>query len=318
MNATDLSRALRRGLTTLACRRLPPLVAQKVRGLIYPVAMAYDDDCRFETRGKTGASFGGRTGDYYSYCFWAHGYYEWRLWAIALAVCEPGDTIVEIGANVGTETIGFADIVGPRGRVVAFEPLPELFSQLSESIRRNRFEHVDLWPFAVGDACRIMSFTLPTQDNSGLGHFSVDGESSQASLPVQCVRLDDLATCLGPARLLLADIEGAEPAMLRGGRSYIARHRPYLVLEVHAKNLTRYGLAIADVVRELDRLDYEPRIIGRFGFKPIELHTSELSNWFCCPRSETATFERVESLMLRCGLRPFVGRLNPLSFARRA
>ena len=58
------------------------------------------------------------------YPFAVHGYFYCTAWGITLAIFAPGDTIVEVGANVGTETIGFSDIVGRSGRVIAFEPVP--------------------------------------------------------------------------------------------------------------------------------------------------------------------------------------------------
>ena len=40
-----------------------------------------------------------------------------------------GDVILEVGANVGTETVSYADIVGPDGIVHAFEPVPSNVSR---------------------------------------------------------------------------------------------------------------------------------------------------------------------------------------------
>lgn len=54
----------------------------------------------------------GTTRDFHLHVLAIHGYYDWRVLVIAGAICSQGDTIVEVGANVGTETLGFADIVG--------------------------------------------------------------------------------------------------------------------------------------------------------------------------------------------------------------
>src|SRR5690606_10295851 len=116
---------IRLSLAQTLCRYLPPILSQRVRSKIYPISVAYSDDYQFSVQSLTGSMFESRTSEYHGYKFAVHGYLYWRAWAIALAICEPGDTIIEIGANIGTETVGFADIVGGEGRVFAFEPFPD-------------------------------------------------------------------------------------------------------------------------------------------------------------------------------------------------
>src|SRR4051795_3060909 len=106
------------------CTRMQPFGAGKVRSLLYPYERAQRDSCTFEIEAKTGSTFRGNTADFHAYPFAVSACGEWRNWAVALALCGPGDLIVEVGANVGTETVGFSDIVGAGGRVMAFEPSP--------------------------------------------------------------------------------------------------------------------------------------------------------------------------------------------------
>mgnify|MGYP001460480885 CR=1 FL=1 len=47
--------------------------------------------------------------------------------AIALALVSKGESIIEVGANIGTETVYYSDIVGSHGNVYAFEPFPPNF-----------------------------------------------------------------------------------------------------------------------------------------------------------------------------------------------
>jgi hypothetical protein len=89
------------------------------------------------------------------------GYLDWRLWAAAVALCEPGDTIVEAGANVGMETVGFSDIVGGDGKVVAFEPVPSSLDALRDSLLIARHRNVEMLPFALGDAELMARLEVP-------------------------------------------------------------------------------------------------------------------------------------------------------------
>lgn len=137
---------VRLAIAQRVCRNLPPLFAQRLRSVIYPFEQASRDDYEFIVRAQTGSIFKNTTSDYHAYPFSVHGYSDWRNWAIALALCSPGDTIVEVGANVGTETIGFADIVGSLGKVYAFEPLPSNLIALEDIMRLNQLQNVTILP----------------------------------------------------------------------------------------------------------------------------------------------------------------------------
>ena len=63
-----------------------------------------------------------------------HGFSDWRNIVVASTLCRQGDVIVEVGANIGTETISFLDIVGPRGEVLALEPDPNLIERLLRNL----------------------------------------------------------------------------------------------------------------------------------------------------------------------------------------
>lgn len=58
---------------------------------------------------------------------------------------EPGDTVVDIGANYGHFTLAAAAQVGRKGRVLAFEPNPVAFSRMSENLQLEAVEEVS-WP----------------------------------------------------------------------------------------------------------------------------------------------------------------------------
>ena len=55
---------------------------------------------------------------------------------------KPGDTVVDIGANIGSFTVLAASIVGPGGRVIALEPVSGTFARLQKNVGLNRLENV--------------------------------------------------------------------------------------------------------------------------------------------------------------------------------
>jgi FkbM family methyltransferase len=320
LRTTDPKMSLRMAVARTICGPLPPILAQRLRKWVYPEGAALRDDCHFVVRGVTGSPMKGHTGDYHAYRFGVHGYFEWRSLAIARALCEPGDVVLDVGANIGTESIGYADIVGPSGRVFAFEPLPTNLAVLAESARLHPFGNVTVLPVAVGERCETLRFTPPAvASDSGVGHLAAAGEDVAATIEVECVTLDSMADRLGPARAIFMDVEGAEMLALRGGRNYIAAQRPAIVLEADERWLARAGSSPSALAAELAGQSYRIFRISRLGLAPVdpeELGTQDAArwtNWLCLHEAEVWRAEGVRKLLRRCGLLPCIAGLNPLS-----
>src|SRR5512145_3343913 len=66
---------------------------------------------------------------------------------------QPGQKVIDIGANYGVYTLSMAHVVGPEGRVWAFEPATNTARLLAEGIASNGFSQVILEPSALSNAC---------------------------------------------------------------------------------------------------------------------------------------------------------------------
>lgn len=309
---------LRFALAQRLCRPLPPILAQRLRCWVYPRSRAFRDDWPFVVAAQTGSLLKGSTSDFHGYPFSVHGYFDWRNWAIARALCSRGDVIVEIGANVGTETVGFADIVGPSGKVFAFEPLPSNVAALKSTLRLNGQRNVTVLPLAVGDRAATSAFAIPPNKHaSGSGFVLCQGDPRDGrTIQVKCVTLDSLGEKIGPTRLVFVDAEGSEPAILRGGRTYVSRYRPDLVLEASPQLLARGGYRIDDLCTELAKLSYQAYRVSRLGLKkPAVCPTAKAANWLCLHESRLGAVKAVERSLRRCGLLPCLPGLNPLTRA---
>ncbi|MBT5263535.1 MAG: FkbM family methyltransferase [Rhodospirillaceae bacterium] len=146
---------------------------------------------------------------------------------------RPGDVVVDVGANVGTLAIPFAQMVGPDGRVVAFEAQPFVFQMLCTNFVLNQLTNVDAYPEAVSNESG--SFALAHGDYSGaevnLGAIEVTKYSVNANgSRVATVRLDDVVG-YDRVRLIKIDVEGMEGKVLDGARDLIARTRAMLYVE---------------------------------------------------------------------------------------
>jgi FkbM family methyltransferase len=322
-----ISPSARLRLARILCRHLQPFGAGKCRRLLYPEARAKEDHLDFVVRAQTGSLFAGSTADYHAYPFAIHGYSDWRLWAVALALCRAGDTIVEVGANVGTETVGYSDIVGPTGRVIAFEPVPVNRRAVKRNLQLLRNDNVSLLPYVVSDRCGTTQFATPPEGmSSGIGHVLGPNERQSqtvtyrderieaAVIEVECRTLDSLADELGHVRLIAVDAEGSELAILRGGVGLLGRAAPVLILEANPWHQVRAGADLTLLHAELKKLGYCAFEIGRLGLNQVT-NTEEqaVTNWLCLTNSQAHLAKGVERLLRRCALTPCLGHLNPLA-----
>jgi FkbM family methyltransferase len=139
---------------------------------------------------------------------------------------EGGDTVLDVGANIGYVTLLVADRVGPAGSVLAVEPEPTNYRLLSESVRRNGFDWVDLRRVALSDAPGRGSLNVHP---SNKGKHSLLGNGTGTSVAVDVTTLDELD--VPDVDLVKVDVEGAEPAVIRGGRDTLRDARPIVVTE---------------------------------------------------------------------------------------
>lgn len=178
------------------------------------------------------------------------GYWEFWLTRHFAEVIRPGDTVIDIGANLGYYTLLAADMVGPQGRVVAIEPNPEVFRRLSASIGVNGFasrvsaRNVALAgpgetgkrPFFVpAGEPKNGRFIGSTEDPERLERHGAVSEVALGQIDPQAFERVDF---------IKIDVEGAELAVLEHLRPVLEKFRPKVVCEVNFKR----GYGWEDVV----------------------------------------------------------------------
>jgi FkbM family methyltransferase len=293
---------------------IPPILAQRLRSILYPLMQARKDSIEFINYSKTGSIFKGNTNDFHAYPFSIHGYYEWRNIAIAKAVCQPGDEIIEVGANIGTETVGYADAVTKNGKVHAFEPIEKNLRVLKEIIRLNNFEHLLIYPYAVGNAKGIIKFVHPPVEMSGMGHvLGIDENPGNDVISLECYPLDFFASKISRLAAIFIDVEGFDLLVVRGAHKLIQLYRPVIVLEVSIQYMKRHNFIMQDITAELDQLNYTYYSIGRLGLAPINTQSTRSDNWVCIPNEKNMMIKGINEFLFYSGVFPFFGKLNPLS-----
>lgn len=166
--------------------------------------------------------------------------------SVEMAVMEryvgKGDLVLDIGARRGLFTAVLADLVGPDGRVDAFEPFPPNVAALRRLFDRR--PQVRVHDVALSGGHRTATLRVPlagSHPNTALG--SVEpGNGTGAGVAcveveVPCRRLDDaLADRLRPARFIKCDVEGHELAVFRGGARLLMADRPVVLTEIEQRH----------------------------------------------------------------------------------
>ena len=147
---------------------------------------------------------------------------------ILAQIIQPGMTVVEIGANMGTHSVDMARACAP-GRFYAFEPQPRLFQILCANLALNDIANA----FAYPDGCGAAEgeAVVPLVDYSQSGNFGGlalrDGDAP--GLKIRIRALDDMD--LPALGLLKVDVEGYEAEVIRGATQTIRRCRPVIYIE---------------------------------------------------------------------------------------
>jgi FkbM family methyltransferase len=160
------------------------------------------------------------------------GGWERHVEAAIVGALHPGNTVIDIGANVGYHTLAMAAAVGPEGKVHAFEANLDVTRLLRATMFVNGFSswrgigRVDVHPNAVLDRAGTVTLAA-APDHYGSGHVANALTAADYSKRVEVpgVTLDGFLAARGveTVDLVHMDIEGSEPLALQGGQKLIER-----------------------------------------------------------------------------------------------
>jgi FkbM family methyltransferase len=200
--------------------------------------------------------------------------YEKYMTACLSAFIEPGATVLDIGANVGTVSLPLSRLHGGNVHVVSFEPFPNTYSILFKNVTQNNAFNVVPLKMAVGDRNRKeislsdnlvippdfkdkkgKSTTIDLKKDNDTIHFGAIhvgvGETKTSMATVDELKLNISA--------MKVDVEGAEPLVFYGAKKTIKRCMPVIVFE-HNENIVsdemKKALNLTAAVATFDILQY--------------------------------------------------------------
>jgi FkbM family methyltransferase len=196
---------------------------------------------------------------------------------------RPGDIVCDIGANKGSFVYWLSSWVGD-GRVVAFEPQPELARNLANICRATGLGNVQVEAKAVDSHGGVAQLFLPRghQPGASLRQAAMEGEGF-TTLPVPVVALDDYFSASDKVTLLKIDVEGAELGVFRGAERILRQHAPLLVFECENRHLAPGK--VEHVFSHLEALGYQGSFVCGGEIVPLSqfdaaVHQRQDSEWF--------------------------------------
>lgn len=198
-----------------------------------------------------------------------------------LGLVEPGNVVIDVGANIGLTALRAAGRCGPAGRVIALEPDPLTFAKLTAALERNPLLRVEAHQVAVGETTGTLLLEVRDPHNLGMNRIS-----KQGTVPVEVTTIDRLVEQLELSRVdvIKVDTEGFEPNVLRGAAATIARHRPRLFLELDDGNLRDQGGSSASLLAQLDALGYDCTRCDGKSVTPADALVGAHTDLVCRPR----------------------------------
>ena len=203
--------------------------------------------------------------------------------ALLAAAVPAGGVVLEGGAYLGFVTVHAARAAGSDGRVIAFEPNPAVHALLRRNLDANGVATtVEIVPKALGIEPGKAQFFVSGDTSNLFGPYVPEA----TAVDIEVVRADDEVT--GPVDVVKLDLEGGEPAALRGMAGLLSGDRPpaAVFVECHPELLERAGSSAAELFTILAAHGYTVEWIDESAGRtaPLSQPWSEAYVNLCCRR----------------------------------
>lgn len=182
---------------------------------------------------------------------------------------KDGDHVIDLGANYAYYVERMSRLVGSKGRVFGFEPIPFTYEVCALVVKKLGLKNVDIFPFASGNANETLEFRVPKLDfggiSAGQSHLSMrnnemEGKENYYSfkdeelVKCQAVTVDDyLLSKLKSLSFVKIDIEGAEYFALQGMKNTIEKFKPVILVEIQPFFLKGMGVEESSLITLLKK-----------------------------------------------------------------
>lgn len=175
-----------------------------------------------------------------------------------------GDVCIDVGANVGMYSTMCSKLCGTDGKVLAFEPIPEVFNHLRNNL--NKMPNVQVYQMAVGE----------NPDNVSLAYSFINGKvcdpltriaTNKGDISMKPLDLVVQNAGLSRVDFLKIDVEGYELNVLKDSTEVIQKYHPIILMEIDDTWLERYNSSSEQIMSFLGSVGYKHVILQDCSFK---------------------------------------------------
>ncbi len=205
------------------------------------------------------------------------GGFERRTQKVFQRFLRSGDVALDIGANIGAHTLPLARLVGPQGKVVAFEPTAFAFQKLLKNVSLNPDlaarivpEQVMLIGHGGEEPAQALYASWPLTEGAEV-HRQLCGALKSTS-GARATTLDDYLAegTRGRVAFIKMDVDGHECRVLKGGRRTLARHRPVIIMEMAPYLLSEKQSSLEELLELLRAAEYRIETLATGRPWPLE------------------------------------------------
>jgi|694.fasta_scaffold14139_9 FkbM family methyltransferase len=180
-----------------------------------------------------------------------------------------GDYFLDIGANIGWQTVFASLIVGENGKVFSFEPDNKNFEVLKNNIKLNNLNNVTAVKLALAESEYVGELYSSKQNfgNHMLNPKFCNPEIHNSHCQVKVSTIDRFCEIHNidtkKISLIKIDVEGSECRVLNGGSKFFENNRPNIILEYSPSQIAQCGFSVFDIFSFIDRNKYSPFMIEK-------------------------------------------------------
>lgn len=175
-------------------------------------------------------------------------------------IINPGDHVLDIGANVGLYTKFMSQLAGMNGKVLSAEPIPETYSYLENNIHKLNLRNVKALNVAISSTRGTATMQIPRFSDNRPNFYEAAITNKQnahlTSIEVETDTIDEICNQhhIRPS-FIKCDVEGHEWNVFKGAANIIATYKPILLIEIN-NNMSHPNTDAEQMISHLLKLGY--------------------------------------------------------------
>jgi FkbM family methyltransferase len=181
-----------------------------------------------------------------------YGLWEQKTTQLVKQLIHETDVVIDVGANIGYFTTLFAKLVGPEGKVYAFEPTHNYYNHLLENVSINDFKNIEIIKKGLSNLCQDIEISI--DESSATIHQPLTNYVQSREV-ISLITLDEFILNKGISKInfIKIDVDGHEPFVLEGALKSIQKYKPIIILEISHLHYLEAGITAWDFYNKLKK-----------------------------------------------------------------